>query len=315
MSTLVMDSSNQQKVSKFKGWVVRRPLTAFFTLAFSFGWLAFLPVILSKAGFGLLPYDLPLTDYPGRLSIPFSALLGPVLATFVITAITGGKQGLKELGSRSTRWRIGPGWYGLVLVGLPLLTFLLSGLVLGGSSFTTLAGQVPLILPAFVVELITTLVIVQIAEEIGWMGFALPTLQARYGPMKGTIFLSLAFALFHLPIIFVIGGTSDTSRIEPTLINFVTVVPLYLLLLIMFAIPVRLVTTWLYNRTKGSIVIVMVLHATMNALNTTLPRLHPDLNSTATILGLAGAALLIVILTKARLAYPAEPKAKPVQTQ
>jgi membrane protease YdiL (CAAX protease family) len=47
-------------------------------------------------------------------------------------------------------------------------------------------------------------------EEPGWRGFALPRLQARYGPMQATMILAALWAGWHLPLFWVPGWTTAT---------------------------------------------------------------------------------------------------------
>ena len=50
---------------------------------------------------------------------------------------------------------------------------------------------------------------VQAGEEIGWRGYALPRLAARFGFARGSILLGLIWACWHLPLFFIPG--TDTS--------------------------------------------------------------------------------------------------------
>ncbi|MDP9234953.1 MAG: hypothetical protein M3P01_10455, partial [Actinomycetota bacterium] len=76
-----------------ESWVIstvrRHPTEAFFCLAFSFSWGYWIPVALTG----------------GRLS-HFPGLLGPMLAAFVVTTLTKGGAGMKELWARMICWRV-----------------------------------------------------------------------------------------------------------------------------------------------------------------------------------------------------------------
>ena len=78
------------------------PLVAFFVLAYALTWL-----ILVPAGLGLLP------DSVGILA--WLAPFGPAVAAFVVTALTGGRPAVGQLIRRLVQWRVGVGWYLLVL--------------------------------------------------------------------------------------------------------------------------------------------------------------------------------------------------------
>jgi hypothetical protein len=47
--------------SALRGLVARHPVVAFLVLAFGFGWISLIPILLSENGFGVLPIELPLT--------------------------------------------------------------------------------------------------------------------------------------------------------------------------------------------------------------------------------------------------------------
>src|SRR5215469_11399003 len=109
--------------SPLKRLIKDHPLLAFFVITFAGEWIVMLPLILAQNGLGLLPYTVPQVG-PYPVSYYFStlaAIAGPTLATFLVTAITTGRAGVRQLLRRYVLWRVGVRWYLLVLVGLPLI--------------------------------------------------------------------------------------------------------------------------------------------------------------------------------------------------
>jgi membrane protease YdiL (CAAX protease family) len=84
-------------------------------------------------------------------------------------------------------------------------------------------------------------------EEAGWRGFALPKLQARFGPFLASLILASLWALWHWPL-FLIPGWSSTSPWQ------------YVLILV----GVSLLLTWAANLARFGILVAMVLHAFFN---------------------------------------------------
>jgi hypothetical protein len=82
-----------------KGLLTRHPLVSFFAMAYALTWLAWSPWYLSKAGVGLLPYDGDsISDYLNTVALA----LGPTLSAFIMTGVTGGRDGVRRLGSDGT---------------------------------------------------------------------------------------------------------------------------------------------------------------------------------------------------------------------
>src|SRR5215211_5217261 len=141
--------------------VRRHPLITFFVLTYALSW-GFLPI---KA-LGFLP-------------------AGPLIAALIVIPITQGLSGLKELGLRMIRWRVGLRWYA-VAIGLPLAVLLITvelNVSLGAGA-PSLAGidSLSTILLVFAVRLINPLD-GPMGEEPGWRGFALPRMQADRSPL------------------------------------------------------------------------------------------------------------------------------------
>ncbi|MBI3836393.1 MAG: CPBP family intramembrane metalloprotease [Planctomycetia bacterium] len=97
---------------------------------------------------------------------------------------------------------------------------------------------------------------VQAGEEIGWRGYALPRLTDRFGLAPASIILGIIWASWHLPLFFILE--SDT---------FGQSFPLYLLQVTALSVA----AAWLYWRTKGSLLLVMLMHAAVNNPIVTVP--------------------------------------------
>jgi membrane protease YdiL (CAAX protease family) len=84
-------------------------------------------------------------------------------------------------------------------------------------------------------------------EELAWRGFALPRLQARYNALGASLILSLPFSLFHLPLFF------DPAMNMGPFASFV-----------LRAAALAILFTWLYNHTRGSVLLAYIMHAAFN---------------------------------------------------
>ncbi|MCK5152289.1 MAG: CPBP family intramembrane metalloprotease, partial [Candidatus Thorarchaeota archaeon] len=82
-------------------------------------------------------------------------------------------------------------------------------------------------------------------EEAGWRGFALPKLQERYSALTSSLILGVIWACWHLPLYLI-----------ETRMPFYIYLPLVTVLTILF--------TWLYNNTKGSLIIAVLAHFCFN---------------------------------------------------
>jgi membrane protease YdiL (CAAX protease family) len=89
-----------------------------------------------------------------------------------------------------------------------------------------------------------------LGEEPGWRGFALPYLQKRHSPLEASVILGFFWALWHAPLDISHGfGVPGLEGVVYRLI---------------FAIPLTLLFTFFYNRTKGSILVAILLHTSVN---------------------------------------------------
>ncbi len=269
--------------------LARHPLAAYFALAYGLSWL-----ILVPAAFGLI------SDSAGGL-LSWLAPFGPALAAFIVTARTGGRAGVRQLLRRLVQWRVGLGWYLLILAGIPLLELLGAFALLGAVPLDDLGRIWPLVFTRYLPYVLYVFIVTSLGEEPGWRGFALPRLQERQGPLLGTAALGALWAAWHLPNLLFGRWTIASSALF--LVGIAASAFLY---------------TWVYNRTGGSVLLAMLLHAAQNAA-TGLPRrlvAGLDAASDAPLYGalavaFVATALLLVAATRGRLGYRPEGAASP----
>src|SRR5829696_6097253 len=290
--SLDMTSANPpvQSASPYKGLLARHPLTFFFIIAYAGTWLVELPYVLSEDGSGLLPYSSPLLTW---VLMPASVFLGPTLAAFIMTGITEGREGVHRFLRRFVLWRVGLRWYLFALVGIPVIA-VLSVVVIPGvlGSFEGLGALAPLsVLGVFVYVLFLG---GALGEEPGWRGFALPRLQSLHGPLLGSLILGVLWGLWHLPLFW-------TPWNELTVFNVVVFVLATTCLAIMY--------TWVFNNTKGSVLMAILIHASFNGFVTgILTPLFPapilnDYGLLPILGGFGVFAVVLVALTRGHLAY------------
>ena len=284
--------------------LARHPLVSFFVMAFAFSWIVWSPWVLSEDGLGLLPYKLG--DAASGLLNSAAIFLGPTVSAFIMTATTEGRAGIRRLLRRIVLWRVGLRWYLFAFIGVPLILVLGSTVILraGLASFEYQGAGYML---SYLITFIYVLFLGgPLFEEIGWRGFALPRLQPLRGPLVGSLILGLLWGLWHLPE-FLVPSFAEASGGSS---------PLAIVKFCLFAIATAIIFTWVFNNTKGSVLLAILLHTSIDS-----PFLPFNLSSGASVspsaamnsmlLGFGVVALLIVVLTRGRLGYqhyrPEEP--------
>ena len=220
-------------------------LLAFFVLAFAWSWACWLLAPVLKVGSPVAATTLSLAGG-----------FGPSLAAVVVVAHGSGVTGLRRWLTRCLRWRAG--WRWAVLAFLFPVGFMglaaAAHVALGGSLPPSPAvGHVGLAVLNF---LLVFLVGGPLGEEFGWRGFALPGLQTRWGWHVASVLLGVVWAAWHLPL-FYSAGTVQSH------------LPMGLYAL--SAIASSVLFTWLFNRSQGSVVPVLVLHTAVNAWSLIIP--------------------------------------------
>jgi membrane protease YdiL (CAAX protease family) len=213
-------------------------------LMFVLAWGLMWPQVLYT--WGLFPFEIP--QVVGILTG-----WAPAISAITVSAVLGGRAAVGKLLGRFLIWRVSPLWYIVALLGLAAAIMGGIGLhvLTGGAMPAIPAAGAPVgdILMAFI--LTVGLGILFNTEEIAWRGFALPRLQARHSALMATALLAIPEAVLHAPYFFENGQTFYT-QIGPVWFTA-------------FSVALIVVYTWVFNSTRGSLLIVTLLHASQNA--------------------------------------------------
>ena len=313
MSTIATTTAQAATSSPLKRLISGHPIVAYFVIAYMGTWAFLLPFALSRGvnGLGLLPFTLP--DSAFLLAFVLGTLAGPALASLAVTAITSGKAGLGLLLRRCVQWRVGIGWYLIAIFAFIPIYLLDISVFYGATLPLALLAQWTLIFTVFFPQAVFAILTTSFAEELGWRGFALPRLQHRYGPVLGTVILGTLHGLWHLPVFFtqVLGPFS-----LPNYAGFLFV-----------AIAASFLYTWIFNHTRGSVLLATLTHGFGDAAGGLVGLLipaqlvisgwaQPFVNGNwqgMNVMIFGVCALLLLLFTRGRLGYQPECNAQLIE--
>jgi membrane protease YdiL (CAAX protease family) len=272
--------------SALRRLVARHPVAAFLIMAYTITSAFTLPPIRTSLGAFLLEFS---------LWDSLATIFGVALPAFLVMAALHGRAGIRDLASRSFRWRVGLRWYFVVLLGLPIAVVLCASAFYGLVPLVTLADKWPLLFTLILPDLLLRIVLLNLAEEIGWMGFLQARLQDGYGPLKAIVLTEIPFALWHVP--FVLVDTSGKIPLALGLLGVLAIAQLF----------GRVVIMWLYNNTLRSVLLVGLFHAAHNTtINLFTAEFIPGPAETGFLITegvVVVAAVLVLVLTRGRLSY------------
>lgn len=258
------------------------PLVSYFVLVFTITWGVGAVCLFAPSVAKLIAPGPALTN-----PLFYLAVYAPTITALILTAFFGGGIGMRKLLARFIPWRAGLRWYLVVLAGFPAMG-LLAGRLAG--LFGAAQGHVPnwahfcyALIPALVVDP------GPLGEELGWRGFALPRMLERWPPLTSSLILGLIWGAWHLPAFFIVGLPQNRLAIPALLLG---------------TISVSVFDTWIFLRTEGSLLPMILVHLMTNHCFKKL-----GVSFGACLATGAVCALVIVLAGGLRVAPPARAKA------
>ena len=260
-------------------FIKKNPVFTCFSLSFVISW----GLIIILAGPGNMPIDaeqsqklLPLL-YAMMLVVPSAAGL-------LLTGLVHGKAGFQKLRTQLFMWQAGIRWYAYALLTAPIIASVVLFILSRFSPEFNLGifnsgDKVGIIMTG-----IFTGLMVGLFEEIGWSGFIIPNLRKRYSILITGLMVGLLWGAWH----FILFWERD---------SFSEALPLLIILARLFAWlpPFRVFMVWILDRT-GSLLIVILTHASLVFTTTVLVPMTLTGKNLLTWLLLWGAVLWIIVL-------------------
>lgn len=244
----------------------RYALGLFFLLAFALSWSAWLPDALAAFRSN--------DGGQGSTGLVLMGSFGPLLAALVTTAVMDGRAGFGKLGRRLLIWRAKPYWYAFVLLWPAALSLAATGLSLLLGAAVPRFDQPPLLeaypLPPEITASVPWLALLPVVflqqlllgssmgEEPGWRGYALPRMQSAHSSVWASLVLGLLWGLWHLPL-WLGPYRLPVSQVGWELLGIIAASVLF---------------TWVFNNTRGSLLLVMLFHASLAVTGLFLAESH-----------------------------------------
>ncbi len=213
----------------------KKPLILFLVLTFG---ITLALILVSK----FMGYTLVGTPPLFSQLFIFFAMFVPGISALIVQKFVV-KKPLKDLGFKWGSWKMYAKTYLLILL-IAILTYALTWAFVVPPDFTLVsfmnqyAAQIPdmtLPLPAWQMILLLSFVtfitapilnlIPALGEEVGWRGFLLPALEPL-GKFKASLYTGLIWALWHTPMILILGFAYGEQAWPGVLLHFTLVVSL-----------------------------------------------------------------------------------------
>jgi membrane protease YdiL (CAAX protease family) len=289
----------KESISAVRAFAQRHPVLNYYALVFGISWGGIL-VLVVPGGIPGEPEDVARL-FPLTLAALFA---GPSVAGVVMTALVSGRTGLRELLSRFGRWRMGAAWWAAALLTGPVLVAaVLFGLSLYSPDFVPGLLMTDDKLGLLIFGLGWGLVGGGLLEELGWTGFAVPTLRRRHSALTTGLIVGLLWGTWHLLIAYWASrGLAGEAPLAAFIAGFVA--------FYFVALPAyRVLMVWVYDHT-ASLLLAMLMHAVLSASTIVLQPLSAHGQFTWNFL--LGAALWAVVAVVARVRRGELPR-RPVQ--
>jgi membrane protease YdiL (CAAX protease family) len=220
-------------------WIREHQLIVFLSFAFGFTWISQIALTTLVA------------EKADQVAFYRPTIYGPTIAALITPILTGGWKRLWIFLRKRFSFKADLVWYLGGIFFIPALLLAIRGL--HRLLFPSLQIE-PVQLPGIGVILSGFLMMLPLGplgEELGWRGFALPLLQEKMSVPIASLVLGVIWWAWHLP-----------QLLLPELQWAVGAMPI--LIYLVMILPGSMLAAWIFNRSKGSVIPVILFHASLN---------------------------------------------------
>ena len=206
-------------------------------------------VLVMLYGFHILPWK----ESPGFFVVLSILNFGPTIMAFVLTAISDGKQGVKDLWRRFWTHHLSFRWLLIALLIWPIVFFIIKliAAVMDGTPLFPIFrsfNEIATIFPGVFLYAIFN----GFREDFGWFGYLLPHLQVKWNALVAGLINGVFWSLIHLGNWLLPPGN---ARRDDSFLAFALQI-----------ILVSILYVWIFNNARGKLIPVMLAHAISNCV-------------------------------------------------
>ena len=226
--------------------LITRGIGAFFALTFAISWVIWAAMVATSVSIATTT----------GLVLNVIATAGPSIAALILAISLGGGE-LQRLLAGFSLGRVSLTWT-LIALLLPIGMVAIAIAISVGAFGATMPVITLAVLGSLVIEFVRVVFLGgPLEEELGWRGYALPRLQVRRSAFQASVLLGSIWGVWHIPLYFVHGtGQQETAAGAGLVFAIVAFV--------IWTIGLSILCTWLFNETRGSLIVVILFHAAVN---------------------------------------------------
>ena len=274
-----------------KALLARYPLVSFFVMAYAFSWIVWAPWVLGEDGANVLPPALSVPSCGGEVVTRrwYLCRTDPL-------CVHHDSHDRREGGCAPSARPVGVvagglRWYLFALMGVPLIMLL--GTMVYSMSLPNLGALGG---PSYLLSYLASFAFVTVLggplfEEIGWRGFALARMERLQGPLLASVILGVMWALWHLPEFLVPSWAASSGGGGIVGIASFTLT----------AITFTIVITWVFNNTRASVLLAILVHSSIDTFTIPLAAIFPAwaiASAFPLMIGFGVVAVVLIVLTR-----------------
>lgn len=212
---------------------------------------------------------------------------GPSIVAYIFLKNFHHPSDLKTVIARYKIWRVKSKWYFIsifLVITISLVSLLLqtlffdSPLAEGHALYDMYQGMGPALLAVLPLVFVAQIFSSPLLEEFGWRGYLQPHMQKIFDVLPASIIIGIIWGFWHLPLIFAYGHN--------------------LAIAIVSIVCHSILMGWILNSTKGSMLMMLLFHASINVGVNMLSPGHDNVIMVIITAGVTGFVIIHMITSK-----------------